>query len=208
MSSSKLNDANKNSYDTDALSGFSVDMTLIGGLVAQISVVVAGLATMIAGYITAIFCDPFGVTFLVAALLGIGGTILTAIAPEMVRSKFVSILSEKIKPKLYSEAVVGFRSLVNIQLRDTLDKYVATLKVDIQKMKNERDLALIPTPHKETLCFRAVAAFTIIDKQIDNYEEFKRTYIEDKEVQRPILLSIIIMLLMSMRNVSLTVVRL
>lgn len=182
LSSSKTDEANKYHYNTNALSGFGVDMTLIGGLITDITVLITGLVSMITGYITYALLDPFGGGLLLALLFGLGGAILAIFAPDAYREIFVNSLSKKILPKLHTEAVVSFKSMIDFKLKNVVESYIDKLKVDIPKMENERDLALIPTPHKEALCFRAVEAFSTIDKQIDIYEEYKRTYIEDKTI--------------------------
>lgn len=180
LGKSQMNDAHNNSYNTDNLAGFGVDMALIGGLVAQISVIVASIATMIAGYISLIIYDVTGTSFLISVFLGTAGAVVATFAPEWVRNKFVKMLSGKIRPKLDSVAITGFNELVKHQMNDMFEKYINSLKVNVRKMENERDLALNPTGNQEKLCFRAVEAITHINNQIDAYDNYKQSNIVDE----------------------------
>ena len=182
LGKSQMNDAHNTSYNTDNLAGFGVDMTLIGGLVAQISVIVASIATMIAGYISLIIYDVTGTSFLISVFLGTAGAVVATFAPEWVRNKFVKMLSGKIRPKLDSVAITGFNELVKHQMNDIFEKYINSLKVNVRKMENERDLALNPTGNQEKLCFRAVDAIIHINHQIDAYDNYKRNNIIDDAV--------------------------
>lgn len=177
---SKGKDANESSCNTDAFSSDSVDFTLLGGLVTQITIMISGIAAMIAGYVTAVFCDFSGGTFLLAVMLGLGGLVLETLAPHVLRNKFVKILSKQILPRIVSGAAVAFKEIVKKQITIALNRYVDNLQVDIQKMKNERDLVLTPNPNKEYLCFRAIESIVGLDKQIEKYDEYKQKYIQKK----------------------------
>lgn len=161
-------------YNTGSMASGMLDLTLIGGLVAQIAATVTGIASMVAGYITAIFCDPTGASLAGALLLGVGGTIIVAFAPDYVRSKFIRPLAKQIRPKLESEGGVGFRSIIRRQLYETFSLYAHGIRVDIQKMKNERDIALAPQADQEALCIRAAEAIAKINKQLDIYDDYKK----------------------------------
>lgn len=177
----KSEETDQSSYRTDALSSNMVDLTLFGGLVAQLSVTVAGIAAMIAGYITAILCDITGTSFLIAVLLGIGGTIIAVMAPSAVRNKFISMLSKQITPKISSGAAIGFKEIVKKHITNALNKYVGNLNLNIKKMKNERDLALTPNPDQEEYCFKAVEAIVEINNHLEKtYAEFKQKNIQPK----------------------------
>ena len=44
-------------------------------------------------------------------------------------------------------------------------------------MKNERDLALHPTPDKEKLCFRSVEAMQQLNEQLKIYDKYIQKHI-------------------------------
>lgn len=133
---------------------------------------------MISGYVIAILCDPTGISFLAAALLGIGGVILDGFAPDYIRKKFINKLSKKVLPKIKSkETEAGFRETVKECMKKIFNHYISCLSIDIQKMKNERDLALHPTPDKEKLCFRSVEAIQQLNEQLKNYDKYIQKHI-------------------------------
>lgn len=171
-------DMNQNTYTPNALSSNWVDLTLLAGLVADISSVVASIAAMISGWIIAILCDPTLVTAFLAMALGLGGLVAIAMAPDAIRRKFINILSKEIQPKL--EKTNNFNTIIHKLMETALNKYVDSLSVNIQKMKNERDWALIPNSNQESLCFRAVETILKINSQIITYEEYKQKNIREK----------------------------
>lgn len=158
----------------DFVSDLGIGVTLVGGMVAQITTVVTGIAAMIAGYIGFILCDPTFTALIVCVLLGIGGTIVSTIAPDHVRDRFVDFLANKIGPMIKADASGSFRELINGQIKNILERYAKSLVVDLQKMKNQRDIALAPNPNQEERCFRAIEFIKKIKKQIVAYD----TYLE------------------------------
>lgn len=167
---------------TDIMSSTTISLTLLGGLVLQITAVVAGVAAMIAGYIGAILCDPTGMSQTVAlilfALLGIGGLIIESFAPDWLRDKFANALQDMVLPKLKEQGSTGFRDIVNSQIKAILNRYAEGRKVDIQKMKNERDVALTPNPNQEEHCFRALEIIDKITEQVSVYDAYKDTCVK------------------------------
>lgn len=163
----------------DFTSDLSIGATLLSGVIVQITAVVTGIAAMIAGYIGAILCDPTFTALIVCVLLGIGGAIVSLIAPEYVRDKFVEFLVEKVEPKLRSDARSGFAKIVEDQITAILDRYVKARIVNINKMKNERDVALAPNPDQEDHCFRAIEIINKISEQASEYETYKDTYVKE-----------------------------
>lgn len=167
---------------TDIMSSTTISLTLLGGLVLQITAVVAGVAAMIAGYIGAILCDPTGMSQTVAlilfVLLGIGGLIIESFAPDWLRDKFANALQDMVLPKLKEQGSTGFRDIVNSQIKAILNRYAEGRKVDIQKMKNERDVALTPNPNQEEHCFRALEIINKITEQVSVYDAYKDTYVK------------------------------
>ena len=151
---------------------------LLGGLIVEISVAVAGIATLLASYITAVFLDPSGWTLLAALGVSLGTVVIMVAAPEWARDKFVNGLSQKVEPQIKSDKVVNlFKKLVREQIRIILTAYIDNLRVDMPRMRNDRDVALSPSPDQEELCFRAVEAIIAMDKRLAKYEEYKRKYI-------------------------------
>lgn len=163
---------------TDLTSDLGIGAALLGGVVVQITAIVTGIAAMIAGYIGVILCDPTFTVLIVCVLLGIGGAIIGFIAPDHVRDAFVDFLTERIEPKIRTDASDGFKKLVNDQIKIILERYVNGRVVDIQKMKNQRDIALAHNPHQETHCFRAVEIIQKIKKQVAIYDNYKKTHLE------------------------------
>ena len=162
----------------DLTSDLGIGVALLGGIVVQISAVVTGIAAMIAGYIGVILCDPTFTTLIVCVLLGIGGAIISFIAPDHVRDAFVDFLTERIEPKIRTDASDSFKKLVNDQIKIILERYANGRVVDIQKMKNQRDIALAHNPHQEPHCFRAVEIIQNIKKQVAIYDNYKKTHLE------------------------------
>lgn len=162
----------------DFTSDLSIGATLLSGVVVQITAVVTGIAAMIAGYIGAILCDPTFTALIVCVLLGIGGAIVSIIAPEYVREKFVEFLVEKVEPKIRTDAQSGFVKIVEDQITAILDRYVKARIVDINKLQNERDVALSHNPDQEEHCFRALEIIDKIAEQVSEYESYKNTYVK------------------------------
>lgn len=180
-----INDQKTDKHDFNNLSGSDVGGSLLGGLVAEISVVVAGIATMITGYITAIICDPTGLSqvatlIIIAILLGFSGLVVILGGPEVVRNKFVKVLSNKIDSNVRTNAVAGFKKIVKAHLENTFNKYVNELSVDINKLRNERDIALASDPNQESLCFKALEAQIRVHEQVKKYDDYKTTYLKDE----------------------------
>jgi hypothetical protein len=160
---------------TDLTSDLSIGATLLGGVVVQISAVVTGIAAMIAGYIAFILCDPTFTVLIVCVLLGIGGAIVSTIAGGYVREKFVEFLTEKIEPKIKADASASFRHMIDEQMKAILVRYSDGRVVDIQKMRNQRDIALTPNPHQEENCFRAIEILQKVNDQLICYGNYSKT---------------------------------
>lgn len=172
--------------NTSPLLGSGNSSILLSGLVIEISTLIAGIASMIAGYITAILWDPTGISqtaaILTGLLLGIGGTIITFFSPDAIRNKFITKLSKKLLPKINNfETTVSFRKVVNKHMKSIFEQYLSRLSIDIQKMKNERDLALRTTTDRETMCFRSVEATMQLNKQLLTYDDYKQTHLINDE---------------------------
>lgn len=165
---------------TDLISDLGIGATLIGGIVVQITAIVTGIAAMIAGYIGMILCDPTFTVLIACVLLGIGGVIVSAIAPTCVRDHFVEFLTERIEPKIKADASDSFKELINGQIKIILERYAKGRVVDIQKMMNQRDIALAPNPHQEEHCFRAIEIIQKVQKQIAVYDTYRETYIKNE----------------------------
>lgn len=169
--------ADSNTYNTGVLSSGMINLTLLGGLITQIAVVVTGVATLIASYISAILCDPTFTSLAITLGLGVVGTVISAFAPEYVKNKFVRPLAKEIRPKLVSEGGIGFRRVILDQINCAFNNYVNNLSVDINKMKNDRDIALTPRDNLEVLCFNAAEATVKINKQLDVYDGYRKEII-------------------------------
>lgn len=159
---------------TDLTADLSIGATLLGSIVVQVSAVVAGIAAMIAGYIGFILCDPTFTVLIVCVLLGIGGAIVSMIAGDYVREKFVDFLKKKIEPKIKADASASFQQIVYEQMKTILERYADGRVVDIQKMKNQRDIALTPNPHQEENCFRAIEILQKINNQLATYDNYSK----------------------------------
>ena len=179
-------DNGQNTYNQNTLAQTDVSGTLLGGLIAQVSVVVAGIASAIAGYITLILFDPSGISQLITAtLLGItgliGGVIVALGGEGLVRDHFVEILSKKLDSDVRTDAIEeSFKKIVKTHIDNTLNRYVNYLSVNINKMMNERDLALNPSPDKESYCFRAIELNIHLHNQINMYDEYKSKFLTDE----------------------------
>lgn len=161
-------------YDTSDLSENTDRLILFQGFVSEICTIIAGVVSMIAGYIALVFVDPSGITegiaIAIAGILGLVGGFVAIIAPDWSREKSVNKLGKLLIPKIKTNEIeTGFQSLVRKQLESIILKYIAAQKVDIQKMKNERDLAMQPTDNREALCFKAIEETKRLNEQLKAY---------------------------------------
>ena len=161
-------------YDASVLSENTDRLILFQGFVSEISTIIAGVVSMIAGYVALVFTDPTGISeaiaFAIAGVLGLMGGFVAIIAPNWAREKSVNKLGELLISKIKTNEVeTGFNSLVRKQLESIILKYIAAQKVDIQKMKNERDLAMQPTDNREALCFKAIEETKRLNEQLKAY---------------------------------------
>lgn len=186
LSFSNNENISQSTYDSNRLLDKDLSGTLLGGMIAQVSALVAGIATMITGYIAAIIWDPTGISqtgaLLLSMLLGIGGLVVTVVAPDAIRNKFIKILSNKVYPEIRNNADDGFKKIVKVHFEKTFNKYIDNLSVNINKLKNERDVAITPTPSRETLCFRSLEAIINIQNQIGTYDNYKNKYLKDEAI--------------------------
>jgi hypothetical protein len=157
----------------------ALDITLLGGLVAEITVVVVGIATMIGSYIATVFCDLSGTSILIATFFGIGATLVELMAPQAIKDQCVKFLSKNILPVIHGDKFVeSFREIVYAGIRQTICDYVISLKINFARMKNERDVALSQSPNQEALCFQAVEMSMAIDDYLQRYEEYKKNNVK------------------------------
>ncbi len=158
----------------DLTADLSIGATLLGSVVVQVSAVVTGIAAMIAGFIGSILCDPTCTALFVCVLLGIAGKIVSMIAGDYVREKFIDCLKEMIEPKIKEEASESFQQIIYEQMETILKRYADGRVVDIQKMKNQRDIALTPNPHQEGNCFRAIEILQKVNNQLATYDTYSK----------------------------------
>ena len=173
-------------YDTSALSENTDRLILFQGFVSEVCTIIAGVISMIAGYIALVFADPTGVTeliaFAIAGILGFMGGFIAIIAPDWAREKSVSKLGKLLIPKIKTKEVEnGFKSLVRQQLESIISQYIETQKVDIQKMKNERDLAMQPNDSREELCFKALEETKRLNDQLIAYSNYQQKHLATYE---------------------------
>ncbi len=176
----------ENAYDTDDLSENTDRLILFKGFVAEICTIIAGVVSVIAGYIALVFVDPTGITegiaIAIAGVLGIMGGIVAIIAPDWSREKSVNKLGKLLLPKIKTNEIEsGFQSLVRKQMESILFKYIAAQKVDIQKMKNERDLAMQPIASREALCFKALEETKRLNEQLIAYSNYQQKHLAINE---------------------------
>ena len=173
-------------YDTSALSENTDRLILFQGFVSEVCTIIAGVISMIAGYIALVFADPTGVTeliaFAIAGILGLMGGFIAIIAPDWAREKSVSKLGKLLIPKIKTKEVEnGFKSLVRKQLESIISQYIETQKVDIQKMKNECDLAMQPNDSREELCFKALEETKRLNDQLIAYSNYQQKHLATYE---------------------------
>ena len=179
-------DYSNSPYDTSILSENTDRLILFQGFVSEVSTVIAGVVSMIAGYIALVFTDPSGVTELIAiaiaGVLGIMCGFIAIIAPNWARKKSVNKLGELLIPKIKTKEVeTGFKSLVRKQLESIIIQYIEAQKVDIQKMKNERDLAMQPNESREELCFKALEETKRLNEQLVAYSTYQQKHLTINE---------------------------
>ena len=166
---------------TDIISDLGIGATLVGGIVVQITTMVTSIAAMIAGYIGIILCDPTFTALIVCVLLSIGGTIVSTIAPDHVRDRFVDFLTKRVEPKIKEETIrESFREIIDVQIKTILEKYEQGRVIDIQKMKNQRDTALSSNSYQEEHCFRAIELIQKIKIQVATYDSYLKKYVENE----------------------------
>lgn len=175
-----INEKNNNSSTSAVKIKYDgINSKLIEGLVLEITITVTSISAMIASYISFIICDPTFTALFFSLLLGAGGLLVIGVAPDWARNKFIQVLSKKLKPQIDSDAVADcLKDMVNKQMKMILTKYIENLEVNIQKMRNDRDIALKQDPNKENLCFKAVENIAAIKKQLNKYEEYKQEHIQ------------------------------
>ena len=90
----------------------------------------------------------------------------------------MDFLTKRVEPKIKTDASASFKKLVNDQIRIILERYVNGRVVDIQKMKNQRDIALAQNPHQEAHCFRAIEIIQKVKNQVAVYDNYKKTHLK------------------------------
>lgn len=186
LSPTKTIDYSDTPYDTGVLSENTDRLILFQGFVSEICTIIAGVISMIAGYIALVFADPSGVTelvvFAIAGVLGLIGGFVAVIVPDWARDKSVKKLGELLIPKIKTNEVeTGFNTLVKKQLESIISKYIAAQKVNIQKMENERDLAIKPTGTREALCFKALEETERLNEQLMAYSNYHQKHLTINE---------------------------
>lgn len=169
-------------YDTSVLSENTDRLILFQGFVSEISTIIAGVVSMIAGYIALVFTDPTGTTELIAltiaGILGLVGGLVAIIVPDWAREKSVKKLGELLIPKIKTNKVeTGFNSLVRKQMESIFSKYIEAQKVDTQKMSNERDLAMQPVDTREAQCFKALEETKRLNEQLLVYYNYQQKHL-------------------------------
>lgn len=181
-------DSSQNAYDKNILAQTDVSRTLLGGLIAQVSAIVAGIATTIASYITLIMFDPSGISqMVIGVLLGIGGMVTGVMAglggAVAVRDYFIKQLSKKLDPDIRTDDFRNsFKKIIKTHIDNTLNLYIDHLSVNVNKMMNERDLALNPTSDQESHCFRAIDIKSRIHNQINKYDDYIKCFLKDEAI--------------------------
>lgn len=172
-------------YSISSLSE-NTNLILFTGFASEVCSIIAGVISLIASYIALIFADPTGTSEAIAIAIGgilgiVGGSILI-IAPDWAREKSVKQLGEQLMPKIKTNEIeTSFKSLVYKQLESILLNYITSQKVDIQKMKNERDLAVNTTSTRETLCFKAIEGMKRINEQLIVYSNYQQKHLTINE---------------------------
>lgn len=188
LKSSVGSDNSQNAYDKNILARTDVSRTLLGGLIAQVSAIVAGIATTIASYITLIMFDPLGIsqtilTILLASAGVFAGLVLTLGGEAAVRDYFIKQLSKKLDPDVRTDAIKnGFKKIIKTHIDNTLNLYIDHLSVNVNKMMNERDLALNQSSDKESRCFRAIDIKSRIHNQINKYDDYIKCFLKDEAI--------------------------
>lgn len=177
---SRADESNQAFYESSILSDYDVRGTLLRGLIEQSLDIIAGIASKIADFISAIL-ESGAMRFVVAVLLGLDW-VIKIFAPDAIRNKFIKILSKEIYSYIRANEVEGFKRIVGAHLKNTLNKYIDNLSFNINKLQNERDLALNPNHNQETLCFKAIDANIRINSQIGLYDDYKKDFLKDETI--------------------------
>ena len=150
-----------------------------GEVTAAIALDYVGLAVGVAGFagfiaVLLLAATPLGLLFGAVVSLGAGlfgwGTI-----DDYREKRF----KKKVKPDLMKQLKecglkVSIKNMISAEVKRLLEIYENGMKVDFEKAKRTRDVALatLDDPNLESNCFKAIGAIDLINKQIERYNAF------------------------------------
>lgn len=152
---------------------------LLGDLMATI-IGIVGIIIMVAiPSVLAIVSNPIG--WLAGLVLGSGAAIYAAVeGADALEKKFVQKIAPDVLDKLKESDVQGtLRGIVRMEMKNILNGYIDTLKVDKKLMENNGTIAT-STPGAELAdnCSSALETTEEIDSQLSKYGNFIFTHLE------------------------------
>lgn len=164
---------------------------LLKALLADISLTITGIASLIASYICFLFlsaaasgvavANPIGLTVALIAFLS-GGVIVIFKGSDAIKKKFIEKMAVEIRKKLQEENFFDkIRNIVSAENNRLLTSYSSSIQPNKEKFENEKDLATQTSETEiEKNCFTAAEIIEIINNQMVVYDGFISKYVGNK----------------------------
>lgn len=158
-------------------------------LLAEVAVVAASIAMAIASYICFVFGSAIAggaivvsnpATIFLATIALLGGSLFIGIkGPDAIKKEFTNRISKKIREELNKQDIASkFKKVISNELNRRLDSFEETVRVDFEKLDNERDIATSRSNEAvEDACFTATHIIANINAQRKIYTDFKEKHV-------------------------------
>lgn len=175
----------------------SADLSSVGrsnvfkALLADMSLTITGIASLIASYICFLFlcaaassvavANPIGLMVAMIALLS-GGVIVIFKGPDAVKKAFIEKMAVEIRKKLQEENFFDkIRNIVSAENSRLLSSFSSSIQLNKDKFENEKALATQTSETEiEQNCFTAAEIIEIINNQIIVYNGFIIKYVRNE----------------------------
>lgn len=157
----------------------SLSLYLLGDLMATITGIIGIIITAAIPTVLAIVSNPIG--WLAGLVIGAGLTIYASFeGSDILEKKFVQKIAPDVLDKLKESNINGtLHRIVGKEMRNILDGYIATLKVNKKLMENNATIATsTPAAEVASNCSSALNITEEIDSQLSKYGEFIFSHLE------------------------------
>lgn len=175
----------------------SADLSSVGrsnvfkALLADISLAITGIASLIASYICFLFLSALASGVAVANPIGLmvalivflsGGIFVIFKGPDAVKKAFIEKMAVEIRKKLQEENFFDkIRNIVSAENSRLLSSYSSSIQPNKEKFENEKTLATQTSETEiEKNCFTAAEIIEIINNQMVVYDGFISKYVGNK----------------------------